>query len=259
MQQSKLILALLITLFFTGCSNIATKVERDNCIVGTSVAGAGLGNIASPLGGIAGMVGGGIVGLFICGDAAPAPAPAPEPEMTGNFITPDDDNDGVPNDSDECPFTNPAATVEPNGCAVDSDGDGVPDYLDQCPGTPLGTAVDETGCAKVLARLNDVHFAFDSAVLTSKAKSILDGIISRVKAHPSSDISVEGHTDSTGPENYNQGLSQRRAEAVVNYLTSRGVSSSRLRAVGKGENSPVASNDTASGRSLNRRVVILAN
>ena len=258
MQYARIFVAMLAILVFSGCSSLATQAEREECIFGLSVAGAGLGNIASPLGGGAGMIGGGLLGLFLCGDAQPAPAPAPEPDFTGNFIVPDDDNDGVPNDSDACPFTAPGAAVDARGCANDNDGDGVPDYLDKCPETPLGTPVDLDGCSRILGTLKDVHFAFDSAVLTSEAKATLDSIIPKIKGHESQDIVVEGHTDSTGPDSYNMNLSQRRAESVVNYLTSRGVSSARLRAVGRGENYPIASNDNASGRKLNRRVQIIA-
>ncbi len=71
-------------------------------------------------------------------------------------------------------------------------------------------------------------------------------------------ISVEGHTDSTGSDNYNQGLSERRARAVADYLGTHGVNASRLRVKGYGESSSIASNDTAEGRRLNRRVEVKA-
>jgi outer membrane protein OmpA-like peptidoglycan-associated protein len=69
-------------------------------------------------------------------------------------------------------------------------------------------------------------------------------------------VEVAGHTDSTGSDDYNQALSERRAASVAAYLTSRGVTSERLMAVGGGEKYPVASNDTPAGRQLNRRVEI---
>jgi outer membrane protein OmpA-like peptidoglycan-associated protein len=74
--------------------------------------------------------------------------------------------------------------------------------------------------------------------------------------YPDSLIDVYGHTDSTGSDAYNQALSERRARAVADYLTSRGVSYSRIRSQGFGETQPVASNDTEAGRSANRRVEI---
>lgn len=258
MRTQKILAALVIPVLFGGCSTLTTQAEREECIFGTALAGAAGGSIASPLGGGAGMIGGGLLGLLLCGDAQPAPEPAPEPEITGNFIVPDDDNDGVPNHSDKCPFTAPGVKVDANGCAEDSDGDGVPDYLDKCPETPLGTPVDANGCSAILATLEGVHFNFDSATLTSEAKSILNSVASTISTHPSQNIVIEGHTDSTGSDSYNLDLSQRRAESVMNYLTSKGVSSSRLRAVGRGESDPVASNSDAAGRKMNRRVEILA-
>ncbi len=182
---------------------------------------------------------------------------APEPEISGNYLISDGDNDGVRDEYDSCPFTPEGVAVEENGCARDGDGDGIPDYLDQCPETPLGQPVDLTGCSPLIATLRGVHFAFDSASLTSEAKSILDQAAGVMKSHPSSSFTIEGHTDSTGPDTYNSDLSQRRAESVANYLSSMGVSTS-MRAVGKGESSPVASNDTSSGRAKNRRVEVFA-
>ena len=70
-------------------------------------------------------------------------------------------------------------------------------------------------------------------------------------------IISQGHTDSTGSEEHNQGLSERRAQSVVNYLVGVGVDASRITALGYGENHPVADNDTTEGRSLNRRVDLL--
>ncbi|NLI72017.1 MAG: OmpA family protein, partial [Bacteroidales bacterium] len=67
-------------------------------------------------------------------------------------------------------------------------------------------------------------------------------------------LRVKGHTDSTGPESYNQGLSERRAQAVADYLVSQGVSNSVISTEGYGESQPIATNDTAEGRKANRRV-----
>jgi len=102
-----------------------------------------------------------------------------------------------------------------------------------------------------------VHFGFDSATLTSEAKSILDNAANAINSRSGSSFTVEGHTDSNGPEDYNQSLSERRANSVKDYLTSKGVAASSLRAVGKGESTPVASNDTRDGRAQNRRVDVL--
>jgi len=188
-----------------------------------------------------------------CGGVAEE-APVSAPAATVR----DSDGDGVIDENDNCWNTPAGVTVESNGCGIDSDGDGVPDHLDQCLGTPLGTVVYTDGCAMVLARLEGIHFAFDSAKLTSEAKSILDDALGAINANPSAHLTVEGHTDSTGSDSYNYDLSQRRAQSVVNHLSSSGVTASRMSAVGKGASNPVASNDTSEGRRQNRRVEVIA-
>ncbi len=192
-----------------------------------------------------------------CGGTAPSPAPMAS-EETGYFWPDDQDRDGVIDAKDRCPFTPEGIAVDSNGCALDDDGDGVPNYLDKCPGTPAGTVVDTNGCGLALVKLSGIHFKFDSSALTAEARGILDRAISSIKANASQNLIVEGHTDSTGPDTYNLGLSQRRAESVVNYLVSKGVNGSRLNAKGLGENSPVSSNNTREGRAANRRVEIYA-
>ena len=191
-----------------------------------------------------------------CGGAA-SPAPM-EKEQTGYFWPDDQDRDGVIDAKDNCPFTPDAISVDRNGCALDGDNDGVPDYLDACLDTFAGTIVDTTGCAYIIVSLSGVHFAFDSSTLTSEAKSILDGAVKAINSHSSASFSVEGHTDNNGPDDYNQSLSERRANSVMDYLVSQGVAASSLRAVGKGESAPVSTNSTREGRANNRRVDVLA-
>lgn len=181
-------------------------------------------------------------------------APEAEPQA-GYFWADDQDRDGVVDRDDLCPFTPEGVAVDANGCAHDSDSDGVPDYLDQCPDTPLGAVVDTNGCPYTILTLSDVHFEFDSAQLTSQAKSILNQASGAVNAAPGN-VSVEGHTDSTGSDDYNLGLSQRRAQSVVDYLVSQGVSRSKLSAKGYGESRPATTNATREGRAQNRRVEI---
>ena len=191
----------------------------------------------------------------VCGVA---PSMAPEPrEETGHFWSDDQDRDGVIDAKDACPFTPEGIKVDSNGCALDDDNDGVPNYLDSCPGTPAGAVVNTDGCTRKIVSLSGVNFAFDSATLTSEAKSILDNAAQTINSRSDASITVEGHTDSNGPDAYNQGLSERRANSVKNYLASKGVSSS-ITAVGKGEMNPVSSNDTKEGRAENRRVDVLA-
>ncbi|GAB4387475.1 MAG: OmpA family protein [Thermodesulfovibrionales bacterium] len=102
----------------------------------------------------------------------------------------------------------------------------------------------------------DIAFDHDSAQVKPGAYDEIDKIAQAMNQYPRTVARVEGHTDSTGSEDYNIDLSIRRAQAVRNLLVQRGVSSSRIEAVGFGESQPVATNDTEAGRSRNRRVVI---
>ncbi|MFN8627242.1 MAG: OmpA family protein [Candidatus Binatia bacterium] len=108
--------------------------------------------------------------------------------------------------------------------------------------------------AKKKIVLRSVHFDFDKATLKAEAKPILDEAVRVLKQEGSVDIVVEGHTDSVGTEQYNLGLSRRRAETVRTYLVDHGIARSRITAEGLGEAKPVASNDSADGRAQNRRV-----
>ncbi|HTY93744.1 MAG TPA: OmpA family protein [Steroidobacteraceae bacterium] len=145
---------------------------------------------------------------------------------------------------------------------LDSDHDGVPDSIDQCPNTPPGVQVDAVGCPiKGLLTLEGVNFATDKADLTDASRPILDGVAAGLKKHPRVKVEIQGHTDSQGKPAYNIRLSQRRAEAVLNYLVMDGVAADQVVAKGYGQTQPVASNATAEGRAKNRRVVmfVLAN
>lgn len=101
-----------------------------------------------------------------------------------------------------------------------------------------------------------ITFAVDSANVNNNFKPVLDKVAATLVEYDQTIIEVAGHTDSTGSESYNQSLSERRANSVASYLSSRGVPSQRLITVGGGELHPVASNDTAEGREQNRRVEI---
>lgn len=143
---------------------------------------------------------------------------------------------------------------------VDSDGDGVPDDRDRCPGTAPGTRVDADGCplpvAKVASVKLKVLFPFDSSKVREEYFDDLSELADFLKRFSDLQVDVEGHTDSVGPEDYNMGLSQRRANAVVDVLVNQyGIARSRLEPKGYGETQPVASNDTKDGRAENRRVM----
>jgi outer membrane protein OmpA-like peptidoglycan-associated protein len=103
---------------------------------------------------------------------------------------------------------------------------------------------------------NDVLFDVNSSGLRSASREALRDMASVFDKYPNTTIRVEGHTDSTGSASYNERLSERRANAVANYLENLGVNSGRIRSIGYGESQPRASNNTASGRQLNRRVEI---
>lgn len=102
-----------------------------------------------------------------------------------------------------------------------------------------------------------ILFATDSAAVSGMAQNDLYAVARNLNQYPNSRVEVVGHTDNTGAAAYNLDLSQRRAQSVAGILTAAGVSGARVVAVGRGEDQPVASNATAQGRALNRRVEIL--
>ena len=147
-----------------------------------------------------------------------------------------------------------------NEVCRDEDGDGVCDQEDACLGTPPNTRVDSQGCPLPVAQVASiklkVNFAFDSSVVQEQYFTDLGELAKFLKRFDEVDVSIDGYTDSVGPDDYNQQLSQRRAQAVVDMLVNTyGIAPSRLKAVGYGEANPVASNDTAEGRAENRRVM----
>lgn len=156
---------------------------------------------------------------------APAPAPAAPPPPPPN---PDLDGDGVPNERDKCPNTRPGAVVDLDGCEVEA-----------------------------VISLDGVYFDFDKASLRPEGIAVLNDAAALLKTNERVVVEVAGHTDSVGSEAYNQGLSERRANTVRDYLVSQGITATRLTARGYGEVQPVATNDTPEGRQLNRRVELI--
>lgn len=179
------------------------------------------------------------IGFQFSFGAPKAPPPAPEPEPTP-------------------PPPAPApAPPPPPAAPADSDGDGVTDDIDRCPDTPRGVAVDATGCPqRGSITLEGVTFELNSAQLTAESFRVLDEVAAQLMKYPRLRIELQGHTDSTGPDDYNLALSQKRAEAVRDYLISRGVAASQLTARGLGEAQPIDDNRTREGRARNRRVVM---
>lgn len=206
----------------------------------------------------------------------------------------DTDGDGVPDYIDECPDTPEAAygLVDEKGCPTDSDKDGVPDYLDECPNTPEGAAghVDEKGCetdadgdgvpdwcdlcptvagpalnkgcpevkreVRTLLQKAMKGIAFETGKATIKKSSykLLDQIAKTFIENKDFIIEVQGHTDNVGKAALNKALSEKRANAVMNYLIKKGVPAERMTAKGYGDKMPIADNKTKAGREKNRRV-----
>ena len=179
---------------------------------------------------------------------------------------PDADGDGVYDKDDECKDT--AGPAENKGCPwPDTDGDGVLDKDDNCV-NEVGPASNQ-GCPLVIiteeakAKLDDfakaIYFNSGRSTFRPGVSEKLDLISDIMKEFKDSKFSIEGHTDSVGSKALNQKLSEERAKAVLDYLASKGVAGDRLSSKGFGEDNPIASNRTRSGRAQNRRTEINLN
>lgn len=141
-------------------------------------------------------------------------------------------------------------------------GGGIGAYMDkqeaeirqQLQGT--GVSVTRNGDVIVLNMPSNITFDVDQDAVKSSFYSVLNSVALVLNKYDKTVVDVNGHTDSSGDDSYNFGLSQRRALSVANYLNGQGVDGRRFSVVGFGETQPVASNDTADGRALNRRVEI---
>ncbi|MEH0688370.1 OmpA family protein [Vibrio cholerae] len=122
---------------------------------------------------------------------------------------------------------------------------------------PVQEVVAEPATKKFTAQLVDSGiFEVNSAELKSESVAMLDKLVAMMKQYPQSTVTITGHTDSTGSAAYNQTLSEKRAQAIAGLLENEGIDASRITAEGKGESSPIASNETSEGRQKNRRVEI---
>ncbi len=210
---------------------------------------------------------------FFMSPPAPAPTPAkpaavvpaPAPVVVSPVLVPaphppvDSDKDGVIDENDQCPGTAAGVSVDAKGCPLDSDKDGVIDSLDQCPNTRAGLAVDSKGCPPPIEE--NVKIAIGALFATGKTEIREDsaediknlGVF--MQTYPTTTTVIEGHTDSVGSAAMNKDLSQRRAEAVREYLVKNyNIDANRIKAVGYGPDRPVADNSTAEGRKMNRRI-----
>lgn len=201
-------------------------------------------------------------------------APKPAFVQKGKFPEElkDSDGDGVPDIDDNCPDTPPDPTgktkadacgcpkpvIDP--CSLDSDGDGINDCLDKCPNTYKGHIVTAEGCPMPLSqsvrfRL-DVKFAFDNAGIAPGYEADLLKLREILQRFPDISLGLEGHTDWTGTQQYNQRLSEKRANAARAFiLKGTDIAPERITAAGYGKARPIASNHTKEGRALNRRTV----
>ena len=172
----------------------------------------------------------------------------------------------MPDESDACPQEpeDRDGFADEDGCPdEDNDGDGIPDEDDACPSapeTPDGIA-DEDGCpdrirveGALITTFEPVQFKTDSDEILPESHPMLREVANVMKANPGMEIHVAGHSDSTGDDEYNRELSDRRAQSVRKFIIEQGVDDDRLDAKGYGETQPVASNDTEEGRRKNRRV-----
>ena len=157
------------------------------------------------------------------------------------------------------PKPEPVAAIIPAPVVVDNDldKDGVLNNADQCPDTPAGKKVNEVGCEilKEITLLIDFDTASD--VVKSDYMPEIEKVVEYLNSNEGLQAVVEGHTDNVGKDAYNQALSERRANSLMNIMIDRyNVASERLNAVGYGESKPAADNSTAAGRKANRRVVV---
>ncbi|MDD4052798.1 MAG: OmpA family protein, partial [candidate division Zixibacteria bacterium] len=173
----------------------------------------------------------------------------------------DSDFDGVPDFRDSCPDGPVGAMVDAKGCPIDSDGDGVPDGLDDCPGTEAGIEVDSRGCIDV-AFLRDtvriyVNYFPGSFEIDERTKARLEPLVKKLLILKDVSFEIVGYSDNVGTPEANEMLSQKRANRMRDWLESVGIARERMTPVGRGEVNFLDSNDTAEGRTKNRRLELI--
>jgi outer membrane protein OmpA-like peptidoglycan-associated protein len=182
------------------------------------------------------------------------------PDLAGTLANkgcPDTDGDSLVDLDDRCPTL--PGRPEQTGCP-DQDGDGVVDIDDPCP--EVGGVEKMRGCPEIkkedvailLKAQKQVRFKTGSAILLPESKKILDQVVALMGRYPEYFLSIAGHTDSQGKDDFNLTLSKKRAKACVDYLLAKKVATERMVHDGFGETKPLADNATATGRLQNRRV-----
>jgi outer membrane protein OmpA-like peptidoglycan-associated protein len=188
-------------------------------------------------------------------------------------VDPDNDGDGVDDGADRCPDVaeDMDGFKDEDGCPeYDNDGDGVPDALDRCPllAEDMDAFEDDDGCpeegpGRASVEITDsqlllssrVYFDYNKADIRPVSYEILDKVAETLENNPGiRHLTVEGHSDNEGTEQYNLELSEQRAQAVVEYLVGKSIPRERLSFKGFGFAFPKASNDSEEGRAINRRV-----
>ena len=208
-------------------------------------------------------------GIVDAEDACPKVPGVKSEDPKKNGCPADSDEDGILDAADACPKVVGVRSDDPkkNGCPPDSDGDGIVDHEDACPKDPGPADPDpkKNGCPQVTVTPTEivihrqVQFHFGQSNLTQTVDPVSDDLLGEVRdaivKHPEIElIEVQGHADIVGTDEYNQKLSEARAEAVRAWLVKKGIPETRLSARGFGSKDPVASNDSEKGRQENRRV-----
>ncbi len=165
----------------------------------------------------------------------------------------DGDLDGVADYKDECVQTPADVQVDTQGCPLDQDADKIADYKDECPNSDPNNLIDEKGCAIQVSQ--NIQFKLNSAKAPQESLSQIEELATFLSRYNETIAVIEGHSDSSGDAEYNAVLSQQRAETVRQILVEQfGIDPRRIKAIGYGEDQPIASNSTAEGRFKNRRV-----
>lgn len=140
--------------------------------------------------------------------------------------------------------------------ATDAVDQSAPEKRDECPDALPDAKVDGDGCMlkNQIVVLSNIGFELGSADIAAPSAPMLDRLVTSLETNTGFNVEIAGHADSSGPASYNQDLSARRAAAVREYLIDQGIDAQRLSARGYGEEEPIASNDSLSGRAMNRRV-----
>ncbi len=172
----------------------------------------------------------------------------------GCLLKLDADKDGVPDEDDKCPNTYEGTKVDYRGCGLDSDDDGIVDSKDKCPDTSKDFMVDGYGCPKTTTLR--VNFAPSKYDISDNLIDDLETFALFLKENSAYQVIIYGYTDSSGNEEANKKLSQRRANAVKEALSRYGIKSTRMTAIGRGEADPIADNMDKEGRAQNRRIEV---